>query len=502
MRLEDQRKFSAMFFFGLPVFFWVLAVDKTEDIAGNKLAGFYYAAKTTHTKPILIGALVVGIILGFLVVKLIQRVNKKAFAGGDFKQHLRGTKIVDSDELCALTRERRTQQIDIADIPMPRKVESLHLLVQGATGTGKTVLFQRAIFSGLKRKDRFIILDPDGTMLSRFYQEGDTILNPYDMRGMGWSFFNEIRNDFDFERYALSIIPLGENSEAEEWASYARLLFAETARKLYLLRKPDIHTLFRYTCVAHPDEVKEFLAGTAAESLFVGAEKALASARFVLSNKLPAHLKMPNGDFSLRNWLDDPRGGNLFIPWREDQRVALKPLVSAWVDALCSSILSLGEDPERSIFMSLDELESLEKLASLKDALTKGRKYGLRVMAGIQSTAQLDKVYGVHGATELRSCFRSLVVLGGSRTDPKTSADMSRSLGMHEVLRERAAERDGQMSYSDETKEEPVVSAAEIVGLPELTGYVAFAGMNEVAKVEYKPISFRKVAEPYIERAA
>src|SRR5690606_8953283 len=92
--------------------------------------------------------------------------------------------------------------------------------------------------------------------------------------------------------------------------------------------------------------------------------------------------------------------------------------------------------PSRRIWMVIDELASLENLASLEDAATKGRKAGLRLVAGLQSTAQLDKIYGFEKAQTLRSCFRSLVVLGGAKTDPKTCEDMSLSLGEHEVERE------------------------------------------------------------------
>ncbi|MCC3264054.1 TraG/TraD/VirD4 family protein, partial [Paenibacillus polymyxa] len=35
----------------------------------------------------------------------------------------------------------------------------------------------------------------------------------------------------------------------------------------------------------------------------------------------------------------------------------------------------------------------------------------------------------------LRASFRSLVVLGGSKTDPETAEEMSKALGEHEVAR-------------------------------------------------------------------
>lgn len=505
MRTEEKRQLSLAVMVLLPAVFWVTAVQKTETLSSPKLFSLFELMKVTHTKPILLAAIVGGLALGGILAWAIHQIGKSAFEGQEFKEHLRGTKIITAEELRKLTTEKNVQQIDIAGIPMPTKVENLHLLVQGATGVGKSVLFRSAVYSGMKRRNRFVILDPGGDMLSRFYRDGDKILNPYDERTQGWSFFNEIRNDYDFERYALSLVPLGENSEAEEWASYARLLLAETARKLWLTGNPSVQDLFNWTTIRDPEELKAFLAGTAAESLFVGADKALASARFVLSNKLPAHVRMPPGDFSIREFLDDPNAGNLYIPWREDMRVALRPILSAWVDVLCTSILSMDEDNMRRLFLSLDELDSLEKLASLEAALTKGRKNGLSVIAGIQSTAQLDKTYGEKGAQILRSCFRSLAVLGGSRTDPTTAEDMSRSLGSHEVVRERYSESSGDKTSknrAEETKLERVVTPEQISSMAELTAYLAFAGMQEIAKVKYEYVPFRKRTPAFVERVA
>lgn len=74
-------------------------------------------------------------------------------------------------------------------------------------------------------------------------------------------------------------MPRGQTKEAEEWASYARLLLRETARKLYLKSSPLMQELFKVTTIAKPKELKEFLTCTDAESFFVGADRALASAK-------------------------------------------------------------------------------------------------------------------------------------------------------------------------------------------------------------------------------
>ncbi|MQU29775.1 type IV secretion system DNA-binding domain-containing protein, partial [Pseudomonas helleri] len=76
------------------------------------------------------------------------------------------------------------------------------------------------------------------------------------------------------------------------------------------------------------EALQGFVKGTRAVSLFTENERATGSVRFVLSNKLPAHFDMPPGNFSLRQWCEDPNGGNLFITWDENMREALRPLIS------------------------------------------------------------------------------------------------------------------------------------------------------------------------------
>jgi hypothetical protein len=99
--------------------------------------------------------------------------------------------------------------------------------------------------------------------------------------------------------------------------------------------------------------VKEFVKGTPAESLFIkGAERATGSARFVLGDKLAPHLKMPAGDFSLRDWLEDDKPGTLFITWQEQMKKSLNPLISCWLDIMFSSLLGMGNAISARYFLS------------------------------------------------------------------------------------------------------------------------------------------------------
>ncbi|GAO01309.1 type IV secretion system DNA-binding domain-containing protein [Anaeromyxobacter sp. PSR-1] len=508
MHPDDRTRATTVLVAGLPIVAWLAAAVATGEIGHGGLGRILRLARATATgeRPLLLAVFVSGLGVALAGVVVARRLAAAGFGGANFRLHVRGTRVVSAISLAWSTRERRHQQITVAGVPMPTSIETLHLLVGGSTGSGKSVLIREMAYTALLRGDRIVVADPNGDMLAKFHRPGDVILNPYDSRGLGWTFFNEIRAEYDFKRFALSLVPRGQTKEEEEWCAYARLLLRETARKLSLVGQPSVAELFRWTTIAKPADLQAFLAQTAAESLFVGADKALASARFVLSAKLPEHLSMPAGEFSLRTWLADPAGGNLFITWREDMAEALKPLISAWVDVLCTSILSLDEDRERRIWMFLDELASLEKLPSLEDAATKGRKAGLRIVAGLQSTAQLERIYGREEAQTLRSCFRSLVVLGGAKTDPRTCEDLSQSLGEHEVERESFSRTTGPRGDTTSSQiqraRERVVLASEIASLPDLTGYLAFAGDHPIAKVKLDVVRFRNRVPAFEERLA
>ncbi|WJJ94393.1 type IV secretion system DNA-binding domain-containing protein [Neopusillimonas aromaticivorans] len=148
----------------------------------------------------------------------------------------------------------------------------------------------------------------------------------------------------------------------------------------------------------------------------------------------------------------------------------------------------MPESAHRRWWLFIDELASLEALPSLEAGLTKGRKNGLRIVAGLQSTSQLEHIYGRTMATTIRASFRNLAVLGGSRTDPQTAKDMSESLGKHEVERpkfsiSRSADNRNTSDNMERVTEE-VVTAAQIQALPALGGYVALAGDYAIARVE------------------
>lgn len=444
-------------------------------------------------------ALLVGELLAIAGIVAAISAGKRPFKGAAFSKFFRGTEVVTADELARKTRESKKKQITIAGVPMPTEAENTHVSIGGSTGTGKSTLFKEMMVCGLARGDRMVVLDPDGEFLSNFYRQGDKVLNPYDARSEGWSFFNEIRADFDFKRYSASIIQRSGSAESEEWNDYGRLLFSEVARKVYSTsRNPTMEEVFEWTNRKTLEELEAYVQGTNAQALFTGNSRASGSARFVLSNKLPAHLEMPHGDFSLRDWIADPRGGNLFITWDENMRAALVPLISCFADTIFSSVLGMSADLSRRLWVYLDELESLARLPTLGDALTKGRKKGLRVVSGYQTYTQLVDVYGENLAETMLGNHRTMVALGVGRMGEKTAEKMSRALGQHEIMRQRSGRSRrafggmGTNSQNEEIKPESVVLASELMRLPNLEGYLAFPGDLPIAKFKTESVTYMR----------
>lgn len=511
-RHADVHKVWGCVTLAAPFVAWIITAKKLGLARETKppIKGLLELIPKTFDYPPLYLAMIAGLAIGIFLWVVFFKLNKPDFMGYKYDYRLRGSDIVSSEMLNSKTKDKsNNKQVNLATIKMPLEVENLQTLIVGSTGSAKTLVLTHAIFSILLRGDRQVIVDPDGFFVSLFYKKGDVILNAYDQRSPGWSIFNEMKEDYDFDTYSYSLVPLGKSSTEEEWNGYGRLLVSEVARKLSSQGIRDFDQLY-YWCLRSPAEDLElFCKGTKAESLFIGTEKTLGSARFVLSNKLSAHLVMSGGDFSIRDFLNDG-DGNLFITWREDQMKSLQPLISTWVDIICNAILSLSEDESRRIWLHTDELASLDKLAALEPALTKGRKKGLRIMSCIQSISQLQSMWGDHDSVTLRSCYRNLVVLGGSRADDITSEVLSKALGEFEVVRKSESKNYNSKggsgrNNSEKNDKDRVVSSAEISNLGDREGYVALTRGYPIAKVtvpiepKYKKNSLNFVAKSELE---
>ncbi len=508
----------------LSFFVWMGVVVRHFELKRPYAKPLFKLVQVAFSDPKLTWITYGSLLVVFAICSLLSYLyHYHSSAGSRFDHHIRGSKIMDPKKLkLKIKKEEKKENINrkdrenekeekkqeklvtLAEIPIPLPLETLHFLIGGRTGTGKTTAIKEMLLRVIPRGDRVIVTDPNGDFLSHFFKRGDTLLNPFDLRGQGWSIFNELDSQYDHERYAKSVIPPARSLQDAEWHGYAQLLFAETTKKLFKIKQYTTKALIEWLTLKPADELKAFLSGTAASGLFdPGAAKALASTRFIITNYIAPHQYLKPGSFSLKAWLKNEQSGNLYITWREDMADALRPLISTWLDILCTSILSLPPSNKRKIWIIIDELASLERLNSLEAALTKGRKHGLRIVIGLQSTAQLDHLYGREKAIALRSCFSNLLILGGTSSDSQTAEDFSKGLGEQDIERVKISTtqtRQGRnKTESNERLKERIVLPSEITHLPPLTGYLSLAGDYPISRVTLKIPSLRPVTSRFEE---
>lgn len=485
--------------------YWIWTVIHTFPVPEPWLGSLLYYLHHTVSEPKLRPILFWSLLKGFAPMLIILYVMKEIRADEGNVNLLRGARIVSTNELVRKTRAKSPQlQVEIAGVPIPVACESGHLLLTGSTNTGKTTAADEVLHFALERGDRIIVIDPNGHAFSQFGKKEDVLMNPFDTRSPGWSIFNELRNPFDVDRLAKSVIPDSSDSSAQQWHEYARLLFAETTRALTRCGDTNTGRLLYFLTNAPTDELNALLAGSAATGLFTqGAERALASTRFVLTHHVGAFQFLNPGTFSLRDWLDSGNG-NLYLTWREDMITTLRPLISIWTNILISSILTLPTAQPRTIWLSLDELASLDRLSSLEAGLTKGRKHGLRIIACLQSVSQLNELYGTHTSNTLRSCFRNLLALGCSNADPYTAKEISDGLGQCEIERSQTTISNSKSGQSSTTSMQRTLELAvlpsELMALPPLRGFLKIAGNYPIGRVRLIPKNHPVISSPFVER--
>lgn len=422
-------------------------------------------------------------------------------------QHLRGAQWMGSGQRQSLLKSGDPLQIKIGGIPIPRHLETLSFLVTGSPGSGKSQVINGMLDIIRARGERVVMTDAGGEAMACWYQTGDQCLNPFDERepGWNWSPFAEMESVFDAERISSSIIP-GSEGENARWSKDCQAVVSAVATRLWETGQATNGKLVYYLTIASNDEIRDLIQGLPSATLFApGAERMVSIVRGMIGTCLTpfAYLNPAAGQnsWSIRKWAASNEKTWLWIPYRADQSVALKPLMACWVDIFVNSMLSVHSDRERRCWLMMDEMSSLGKIASLaEDALPKGRKFGLCSVIGVQSIAQLRAAYGPDGAQTLMSCFANWVILRSG--DAETAAAMSKHLGEVEVLRtdESTSSSDNGESNSMALRHvvEKIMLPSEITNFPPLTGVLCLGEDWPLAMVQIPIVKKDEVIPPFV----
>ncbi|MHB1659417.1 MAG: type IV secretion system DNA-binding domain-containing protein [Acidithiobacillus sp.] len=392
-------------------------------------------------------------------------------------------------------------QITIGGVPINGDDEQQHILLCGAPGTGKSVELKKALRTIRKRGERAVVYDVSGELVSLYYRPGiDHILNPLDARSEKWSPWADAES-FEYAALAKSLIPDAKGQSDPFWSEAGRATL-----EALLMQCQDLDQIVSTGLSAPLGELAGIVRDAGFEGM-IGPEKTFQSTRSTMSVYLRSLAMLPNVNrddssaFSIRKWLEADDGSWLFLSVPSRGREALRPLVSMWLDTVVRQAMALRPDPDRRVWLSLDELPSLNKIPSLAPALAEGRKFGLSGIIGVQTFPQLQEIYGKELATALWGLAKTRLYL--RIADAETSETVSKELGDQQLRRETRGSSDsyGNSSSSSQgggssssssnsstsTNEQIVIERAvlpsQIAGLPDLVGYLRTGGSEMIAKV-------------------
>jgi hypothetical protein len=436
---------------------------------------------------------IVATVILFFVVSVLGR-SALNTPEGVTRQHMRGSDFASRESYLAELQKRypeRPPAPEIAGVPFPPGHERMHTAIAASTGAGKTTALRGLLETIRARGDRAIVLDNNSEFMRAFRQDGDFILSPFHEETVGWRLSNEARDLYDWDRLASGFVPEG-NGNSAEWHDMAKSLFGAVGAGLFEVYDGKFTNaeLQRVLIAAEAEELAPLVSGTTAEVLAASDDynaRRLQSVRMSFIANLKAWRYVKDGDFSLRDWIASDTSEWMFLPYSDYEMTLARDLLAAWVDIMVTSALNRREGPAplRTTWIIVDELNSLGEIPALLVGATRLRKAGVAIVVAVQDFAQLRETYSDNRAETLMNNFSNKLVL---RTTEGNAAEyLSKQLGDREMQEDHTSfgtGGGGSLTYSTNIVMERLVLPSEIQKLPDLEGYLNFAGDWPVIKVK------------------
>jgi type IV secretory pathway TraG/TraD family ATPase VirD4 len=433
----------------------------------------------------------IGLPIPFLLVLLAR-------PGDPNRAVQRGTKVVSTEKLqqhlnrreAKSLQSRQDQQphLTIGGVRLPNYLENLSFFFVGSPGSGKTVAISEVVQTLRQRPDwRVLILDRNGELMEKLFQDGDLIFNPSDERSVSWSHVNEPTRP---ETLAASLIP--DSGDEPFWSEAARSLLSD----LYSLVSTPAE-VWEVVSTYSLEEIKELIRQhDGVSSRYLENDRTGSGVLSTLVNQARFYRELAqvpqDQPFSFLEWgrQDDPRW--VFLPLFEDDSELFKPLYSTAFELVIRGMLS-NENRRMKTAIVIDELGALNRLPSLSRLLSESRKFGGAGILGTQTEAQIDKTYGQEDKRiVLQGCATKLIL---NCRDSATAESFAKAIGQQE---RRDITRGGSFSFkggssssdSEVIRETYAVLPSELQALPPLQGYLAIADGSPPARVEVLPQNY------------
>lgn len=491
-----------------------------KSTLGEQLANPFFSEANTKFWLSVQLYFLISLLSGMTLLTVAMRFFKKKGDEQTDEHFIRGVQKVEPPMLARQLKKANRQSpfaMDGLNV-FKDNFEVQHMLIDGTTGAGKSVALRKLLRWVKARGDKAIIYDKGCTFVSKFYNpETDVILNAFDERCAFWDVWCDAEDATDFENMAAALIPMHGDGDPF-WVQSARTIFTSTAYKMVNEPNRTTERLLELMLTSELESLSEYLKGTESASLVSDKiQKTAISIKSVLAAYVKSLRFLEGLDgkddqgnpirprFSIRDWVkNDEESGFLFLSSNAQQHASLRPLISMWLSIASTAILEQQENADRRIWVIMDEAPSLHKLPELAETIAEVRKFGGCYVIGIQSFAQLRKVYGTNAAQEMFDLLNTrLFFRSPSNEMAKIS---SQDLGEQEVDISKEnysygahAMRDG-ISLGHQTVTRPTVTPSEIMQLDDLQCWLRTPGDYPITKLNLKFDKMRSIVPPFLKR--
>lgn len=403
---------------------------------------------------------------------------------------IRGSRLLPTQKI-ALATKKGQSIMHVGPVRIPTELESRHILVYGASGSGKSTLLAQMLHSintyveKTKKSRPYILIDVKPEFIGKFYQEGDIVFCPFDKRGVAWNPFNDIKDMADYDSFARSLFSF--KGKDPYWEQSAARILADILKALQLHDKATVSDL-QATLRMDLDDLQEFLEILPPEkynskTIMSGPESTIQSTLSTLNVNTAVfdYLKDAGESFSFRKYIKGeyrrPDGTipNLYILSPADKSELMAPLITLATNIMMTATLSLPPDPKRRIYFFLDELGNMNKIQMLPDLITKGRSYGASIIAMSQDSGRIKEKYGPEVTQSMTNNFSTFLSL--RINEAASAADIAKNFGEGEfrethVSSQTTKKQSPTITYSQDRKTYPVVTASELLNLPQFHGFL------------------------------
>jgi type IV conjugative transfer system coupling protein TraD len=438
----------------------------------------------------------------------------------DKQQQGTGTVLKAEQVRRKLKKLRKSGDFNIGKMPLVRDMETRHFLVSGSTGSGKTNLIDNLLLQVAKKKQPAVVIDQTGEMIAKYYNKdrGDIIFNPLDSRSHDWDFWSDCGAREELERFSKILIGFNRkqsNSHSDPfWENSAESVFNACVEYLRQQNGSDnsIKSLVNIVCNSDLKYLRTILANSEA-SRYVG-EGSKHTASSILSvlatNARPLKylkdIEKAENVFSMKQYFTNIKGGAeswLFLATKPSSRSLTLPLIACLTELALASLMEIGIDQKRRVWVVMDELASLGKLPALTPIMTEGRKYGACVVAGLQSLNQLYEGYGHYGGSTIFGQFGTSFFF--RNTEPTVAKMVSSMCGQQTLIRQQkntsfgANEfRDG-VSYSEQHQKKALVEPEDLANLAVGQCYVLLPEPEvRLAKIQTEEVKIKEKNEGFV----